>query len=122
MSAMSHPVFRCIIVSAVFWAGPGAAPSHAASRTASEETHCLAVGITLSRLAAAEMQVVRMLKDTADANRVAELEAHASETSQTGAKLQARFASAHKPTREELDALDRTPLDDLTDTADACLQ
>jgi len=119
---MSNPIGSWVIIGAVLWTFPGGAPVHAASRTASEETHCLAVGITLSRLAGAEMQVVRMLKDTANADRIAELEAHATETARTGASLQARFAAADKPTREELDALDRTPLDDLIDTADACLR
>ena len=103
------------------------APAHAAKLDADEQTHCLAVGQTLTRLGKAEAEVAALLKDklgvTASAKdkaTVAQYQALADSTLALGKSLEDTFAHAAPPSLDDLKALENAGMDALTKAAQAC--
>lgn len=102
-------------------------PAHAATLDASEQTHCLAVGQTLTRLGKAEAEVTGLLKEklgaTASAKdkaTMAQYQALAESTLALGKSLEATFARAATPSTDDLKALEAAGMDTLTDAAQSC--
>jgi hypothetical protein len=103
------------------------APAGAATLSPAEETHCLAVGQTLTRLGKAEADVATLLKDklgtTASAKdkaTVAQYQAVADSTLALGQSLEITFALAAPPSADDLKALEATGMDALTAEAQTC--
>ncbi|CAL4869188.1 hypothetical protein MMA231_03479 (plasmid) [Asticcacaulis sp. MM231] len=105
------------------------APAHAAKRDADEQTHCRAVGQTLTRLGKAEAEVAALLKNKLGANAsdkdkatVAQYQALADSTLALGQSLEATFSRAAPPSAVDLKALEGAGMDSLTEAAQACTQ
>lgn len=103
------------------------APAHAATLEADEQTHCLALGQTLTRLGKAEAEVAGLLKEKLGATAsdkdkatVAQYQALADSTLALGQSLETTFAQAAPPSGNDLKALEAAGMDTLTDAAQTC--
>lgn len=102
-------------------------PAEAVTLNASEQTHCLAVGQTLTRLGKAEADVAGLLKEklgatasTKDKATVNQYQALADSTLALGQSLETTFAHAAPPSADDLKALEATGMDALTAEAQTC--
>jgi hypothetical protein len=98
-----------------------------AALTASEQTHCYALGKTFIDLADVENQAVKIVKDNMAANAsdkdkkdLADLEDMAKTTGDIGNALVRVYASAPAPAQSELDALQKVPMDQLVSQVEKC--